>query len=100
VNTPKDIELRLPKSVLQNPDAVADRLRYSATQRSLSRAVYREVYEESVMKCMKDAPGCKEMLASHEAAVAAVARNEPLFALVEALRERRAFAEMGGEEEV
>ena len=49
---------------------------------------------------MKDAPGCKEMLASHEAAVQAVARNEPLSALVEALRERKAVAERGGEEEV
>jgi len=100
VNTPEDVTLRLPKSVLQNPDAVADHLRYSATQRSLSRAVYREVYESSLVKCMKDAPGCAEMLASHEAAVQAVARNEPLSALVEALRERKAFAEMGGEEEV
>jgi hypothetical protein len=100
VNTPEDVTLRLPKSVLQNPDAVADHLRYSATQRSLSRAVYREVYESSLVKCMKDAPGGAEMLASHEAAVQAVARNEPLSALVEALRERRAFAEMGGEEEV
>jgi hypothetical protein len=96
VNTPEDVTLRLPKSVLQNPDAVADHLRYSATQRSLSRAVYREVYESSLVKCMKDAPGCAEMLASHEAAVQAVARNEPLSALVEALRERKAFAEMGG----
>lgn len=100
VNTPEDINLRLPRSVLENPDAVADALRVSATQRSLSRAVYREAYEASLRKCMANAPGCAEMLASHEAAVQAAMRSRPLAALVEALRERKAFAEMGGEEEV
>ena len=40
------------------------------------------------------------MLASHDAAVEATRGNMPLAALVEALRERKAFAEMGGDMEV
>jgi hypothetical protein len=49
---------------------------------------------------MAGAAGCDEMLASHDAAVEATRGNRPLAALVEALRERKAFAEMGGDMEV
>ena len=80
--------------------AVAETLRVSPAQRSLSRAVYAEEYRDSLARCMAGAEGCAEMLASHEAAVQAAMRSRPLAALVEALRERKAFAEMGGEEEV
>ena len=97
-NAPEDVALRLSSAA--DPDAVAETLRVSPAQRSLSRAVYAEEYRDSLARCMAGAEGCAEMLASHEAAVQAAMRNRPLAALVEALRERKAFAEMGGEEEV
>ena len=100
VNTSEDTQLSLPASVLTDPDAVAETLRLSAAQRSLSRAVYAEAYRESLTRCMAGAAGCDEMLASHDAAVEATRGNMPLAALVEALRERKAFAEMGGDMEV
>jgi hypothetical protein len=100
VNTSEDTQLSLPASVLTDPDAVAETLRLSAAQRSLSRAVYAEAYRESLTRCMAGAAGCDEMLASHDAAVEATRGNRPLAALVEALRERKAFAEMGGDMEV
>ena len=64
VNTSEDTQLSLPASVLTDPDAVAETLRLSAAQRSLSRAVYAEAYRESLTRCMAGAAGCDEMLAA------------------------------------
>ena len=97
-NAPQDVALKVSNAV--DPDSVAETLRVSPAQRSLSRAVYAEEYRASLRRCMAGAEGLEEMLASHETAVRAVRSNGPLAALVEALRERKAFAEMGGEVEV
>ena len=60
-------------------------LRVTPSQRAVSRAVYPDEYELSLMECMAGAEGCSQMLASHEAHVRAVASNAPLARFVDAL---------------
>ena len=89
MNAPEDVGLRLPASATTNPDAAARTLRVSPSQRAVSRAVYPDEYELSLMECMAGAEGCSQMLASHEAHVRAVASNAPLARFVDALRETK-----------
>lgn len=85
-NLPEDTQLRLPPSAMQDIHGTAASLRAAACQRSLSRAVYKEEYEESLRECMAGAPGLEEMLDAHTLHVEGVARNAPLQRLVDALR--------------
>jgi hypothetical protein len=87
INAPEDVGLRLPASAVANPAAAAAALRVSPSQRALSRAVYPDEYELSLMECMAGAEGCSQMVASHEAHLRAVASNAPLARFVDALRE-------------
>ena len=59
-------------------------------QRVLSRAVYPDEYEASLMECMAGADGCSQMLESHRLHLKAVRANAPLKALVDALRRLKA----------
>lgn len=89
-NSRECVELRLPPSAMSNlPDTIL-MLQSTPLQRSLSRAVYREEYELSLIECMGNALGGAEMLAYHRAYCAGVERNKPLFALIEALRDWKA----------
>mmetsp|Transcript_6610 Transcript_6610/g.16898 ORF Transcript_6610/g.16898 Transcript_6610/m.16898 type:complete len:92 (-) Transcript_6610:618-893(-) len=65
-------------------------LRASPSQRTLSRAVYPDEYEASLMECMAGAEGCSPMLESHRLHLAGVGSNAPLQALVAALRRLKA----------
>ena len=76
-------------SATANRDAAARALRVTPSQRAVSRAVYPDEYELSLMECMAGAEGCSQMLASHEAHVRAVASNAPLARFVDALRETK-----------
>jgi len=61
-------------------------LQRTPLQRSLSRVIYKEEYEQSLVECMAGSPGCEEMIASHRDHCAAVEMNKPLRDLVDALR--------------
>ena len=90
VNAPEDVGLRLPPSAMRDVPGTAASLFAQPAQRALSRAVYSDEYEASLMECMAGADGCSEMLASHTAHLRAVGGNAPLKALVDALRRFRA----------
>ncbi len=61
----------------------------SPMQRALSRAVYRELYERSLLECLAGSPavGRAEMLAAHARHLEAVDANSTLREIVDALRE-------------
>jgi len=82
VNSDDDVTLRLGGAALQDLRGTARALAASPAQRSLSRAVYEEEYEESLRECMEGAEGHGEMLASHRAFLAGVKKNGPLAKLV------------------
>jgi hypothetical protein len=70
--------------------ATAATLRQSNEQRALSRAVYADEYEQSLVECMSNAPrGMEEMLEAHYEHCRAVKKQPGLKALVDALREHR-----------
>jgi len=85
-NTSAKSQLRLTTSALDDMDATVSMLQASPVQRSLSRAVYKELYLTSLKECMGDAPGADEMVNSHMAHMEQVKSNKPLTALVDALR--------------
>jgi hypothetical protein len=71
-------------------DVVADlacHLRSNPSQRIISRAVYREEYEESLMEGHRGTEGLRQMLLLHRAHLQAVQKNEPLRELVTKLRQ-------------
>lgn len=84
-NIPEKTELRLHKSSIEDIDNTIKKLR-SPLQRSLSRYIYQEEYEESLYDCMNGAEGCEEMIASHHFHVKSIEKNILLKNLVDALR--------------
>ena len=52
VNSPRDTRLNLPPTALKDIKKTADALHGSASQRALSRAVYPDEYEKSLLDCM------------------------------------------------
>ena len=52
VNSPRDTRLNLPQTALKDIKKTADALHGSASQRALSRAVYPDEYEKSLLDCM------------------------------------------------
>ena len=88
-NSPENTELRLAKSAIEDIDNTVKMLQKSPLQRSLSRFVYQEEYEESLYDCMEGSDGCDEMIASHIFHVKSIDNNIPLRNLVEALRNWR-----------
>lgn len=98
VNSPADSQLRITAQDMADWFGFLDRLRKSPVQRLLSRGVYEEEYYESLTQCMQYAKeGFTEMLGSHEAHVANVRRNAPLYNLITRLRDVR---EMNNEDPV
>jgi len=67
VNQPEDLNLKVKHldMIKSDPLRAIDWLASSPIQRVLSRAVYHEEYERSLISCMQEAPGCDLMLASH-----------------------------------
>jgi hypothetical protein len=88
-NSPENTELRLAKSAIEDIDNTVKMLQKSPLQRSLSRFVYQDEYEESLYDCMEGSEGCDEMIASHIFHVRSIDGNPPLRNLVEALRNWR-----------
>lgn len=82
--------------------ATAASLRASNAQRALSRAVYADEYEQSLVECMSSAPqALEEMLEAHYDHCRAVKKQPGLKALVDALREHRLEVESRrGEESI
>jgi len=81
--------------------ATAATLRQSNAQRALSRAVYADEYEQSLVECMSNAPrGMEEMLEAHYEHCRAVKKQPGLKALVDALREHRRQVEANTREKV
>jgi len=64
-NTTEKSQLRLAPSAMNDVDALIRMLQKSPTQRSLSRAVYHELYLTSLQECMQQAEGAQEMILSH-----------------------------------
>jgi len=88
-NCIQNTELRLHKSAIEDIDNTILMLKRSPKQRSLSRFIYRDEYEESIYDCMEGAEGCHEMVASHILHVKSIDNNPLLRDLVDALRNWR-----------
>ena len=89
-NRPSDCQLRLAPHAAR-PEHIASTARglaASPAQRSLSRAVYREEYEQSLHECMAggSSEGRMHMVGAHNKHVEGVRNNPPLNAFVDALR--------------
>ena len=84
--------------MLTDPDAVRrDPALVRGGAEPLSRAVYAEAYRESLTRIvMAGAAGCDECLPATTSPSRRLAGTGLLAAPVKALRERKAFAEMGG----
>jgi hypothetical protein len=85
-NSPENSELKLPKTAIEDIESSVKFLHKSATQRALSRFVYKEEYEESIYDCMENASGCEEMIESHLLHCKSLESNQLLRNLIEALR--------------
>jgi len=83
-------KLRRYSTAMSDVPGTAALLRQSPAQRSLSRAVYPDEYEASLLDCMAGAIGCEQMLESHRDHLRALRANGPLAALVAALRRHKA----------
>eukprot|EP00928_Gymnodinium_smaydae_P018551 TRINITY_DN17060_c0_g1_i1.p2 TRINITY_DN17060_c0_g1~~TRINITY_DN17060_c0_g1_i1.p2 ORF type:complete len:300 (+),score=85.10 TRINITY_DN17060_c0_g1_i1:80-979(+) len=84
-----DGECGLTAKHLSQEEESVRRLARSPLQRALSRAVYAESYEESLVQCLEGAPGCKEMLEEHRKHVAQQMSHPQLGPFVEHLRSLR-----------
>lgn len=91
-NSPGKTQLKLPTSIYDDDDtfaATVAMLQSTPLQRSVSRAVYREIYESSLVECMHDqasAQGRGLMVAAHRQHLEGVSKNATLQRFVEALR--------------
>jgi Rps23 Pro-64 3,4-dihydroxylase Tpa1-like proline 4-hydroxylase len=74
---------------LSDVGATAKMLSQTNAQRALSRAVYADEYEQSLVECMSTARGAEEMLEAHYEHCRAVKKNAALRSLVDAIREYR-----------
>lgn len=77
------------REALEDVERTAKMLAEGNAQRALSRAVYADEYEASLVECMGTARGVEEMLESHYEHCRAVKKNEGLKTLVDALRDYR-----------
>jgi Rps23 Pro-64 3,4-dihydroxylase Tpa1-like proline 4-hydroxylase len=88
VNAQNEVTLSLPPAALADVPATARGLRQTGCQRAVSRAVYAEEYEQSLVECMSDVDdGLQALVAAHRQHLAAVDGNPPLRRLVDALRQ-------------
>lgn len=85
-NTSDDLQLRLTQSDMADLRSWAKSLRNDPVQRLLSRAVYDEEYEASLVACMQGSDGCGEMVAGHRAQVERQRAHPSLKLLIDALR--------------
>jgi hypothetical protein len=77
------------RDALRDVAKTAKALARGNAQRALSRAVYADEYEASLVECMGNARGVDEMLQAHYEHCRLVKKNQALKALVDALREYR-----------
>lgn len=81
-----EVERPLPPPAIAsgNIAAIAEWYRRGPQQRALSRSVYREAYEKSLIECQGEGAPC--MVAEHHAAVGGMQSNPKLAELIEQLR--------------
>ena len=104
-NSPAKTQLKLPTTIYDDDEtfaATVAMLQSTPLQRSVSRAVYREIYESSLVECMHDqasAQGRGLMVAAHRQHLVGVTKNATLQRFVEALRAVLTATEEEEEEE-
>lgn len=88
INSTDDINLKISSSCLldENIEDTMSMFRNSPLQRSISRGVYREVYEKSLRECMHGASGYTEMEHLHNAYLDSIENSPSLAKLVNKLR--------------
>ena len=64
-STNRDCDCNLTTRLLRAEVEAASVLKQSPVQRAVSRAVYAQEYEDSLVACMSDTPGQEEMLQAH-----------------------------------
>ncbi|CAK9015200.1 unnamed protein product [Durusdinium trenchii] len=79
-------DVNLTAKLLRSELETVDFLKRSPVQRSVSRAVNSELYEESLLACMSGMPGCDEMLQGHRQHVTQQLAHPQLGPFVEFLR--------------
>ena len=93
-NSAAKSQLKLSTTIYDSAEifaATIGMLQSTPLQRSVSRAVYKEEYESSLLECMHDAAsaqGLSLMLAAHRHHIKSVKENTALLKFVNALRER------------
>jgi len=105
-NSPEKCNLRLTASILDDPQALAEAIQMlcdTPLQRSVSRAVYADEYEQSLRECMHGegsvAEALAHMLFSHRQHLQSVKSNPPLLKLVNVLKRERERKEQEQEQE-
>lgn len=106
-NSPENTNLRLTASILDNPQALVEAIQMlcdTPLQRSVSRAVYADEYEQSLRECMHGegsgvAEALAHMLLSHRQHLQAFKANPPLLKLVNVLKRERERKEKEQEQE-
>ena len=94
-------DVNLTQKWLQTDEASIQSLKRSPVQRALSRAVYAEEYEASLLACMSGAPGCEELLEGHKEHVARQLQHVQLKPFIDVLRALKAdLSSECGEKEV
>lgn len=83
-NGAEDVSLTA-KWLQTDPESI-QLLKHSPVQRALSRAVYAEEYEASLLDCMLGAPGCDELLEGHKEHVARQLQHVQLKPFIDFLR--------------
>ena len=85
--TNHDSDCNLTAQLVKAQPETVSLLRRSPVQRAVSRAVYAEEYEDSLVACMMGGAGSEEMLAGHRGHVAQQARHPLLGPFVTYLRD-------------
>lgn len=90
-NNQKEVQLRLSKSSLSSEEIenTVDILKESPLQRSISRLVYKEEYQDSLIDCMGNSHGSDLMLQSHLDHLEIAEKSASLMELVNILREKK-----------
>ena len=86
------------REALSDIAKTAKELARGNAQRALSRAVYADEYEASLVECMGNARGADEMLQAHYEHCRSVKKNHALKTLVDALRDYRREVEASAAE--
>lgn len=74
-------------SQFQDLESLCGHLALSPAQRLLARGVYESAFARSIKECMRDAKGCREMVAQHQMYIDGLSKNRVLESLVKRLRD-------------